>query len=81
MSRALGGSCSVPLAAHATLDGDVLNLHAALGNAQDPTQPLLHARLSAPVRDTADAERLGTEAAAQLRAQGGEGYLACSAAL
>lgn len=81
VSRALGGSCSVPLAAHATLDGDVLTLHAALGNAQDPTQPLLHARLSAPVRDTADAERLGTEAAAQLRAQGGEAYLACSAAL
>ena len=81
VSRALGGSCSVPLAAHATLDGDVLHLHAALGNAQDPTQPLLHARLSAPVQSTADAERLGTQAAARLREQGGDAYLACSAAL
>ncbi|MDQ6684893.1 MAG: hydroxymethylbilane synthase, partial [Pseudomonadota bacterium] len=33
VSRALGGSCSMPLAAYATLDGATLTLHAVLGHA------------------------------------------------
>lgn len=80
VSRALGGSCSVPLAAHAVMRGEVMHLSVALGNAQDPAQPLLRAELTAEVSDTAAAERLGVEAAQQLRSQGGEHYLACSAA-
>ncbi|MEI6598748.1 MAG: hypothetical protein WCL22_06935, partial [bacterium] len=32
VSRAMGGSCSMPLAAHAVLHGDILDLHAAWGN-------------------------------------------------
>src|SRR5574343_1659981 len=79
VSRALGGSCSVPLAAHAVVQDGTLHLDAALGHAGDPTQPLLRARLSAPVAGTADAEALGRAAAEQLRAQGGDVYLAAPA--
>jgi hydroxymethylbilane synthase len=81
VSRALGGSCSVPLAAHAVVNGAQLCLSAALGHAQDPSQPLLQAQLSAPLSDTAGAERLGTAVAQLLRAQGGEAYLTCASAL
>ena len=79
VSRALGGSCSVPLAAHAVVQDGTLHLDAALGHAGDPSQPLLRARLSAPVAGTADAEALGRAAAEQLRAQGGDVYLAAPA--
>ena len=75
VSRALGGSCSMPLAAHAVWDGDTLRLDAALGDANELTRPLLHARLSAVVSDEAGARALGQEAAAQLRAAGAGGYL------
>ncbi|MBQ0942194.1 hydroxymethylbilane synthase [Ideonella sp. 4Y16] len=80
VSRALGGSCSVPLAAHAVVADGQMQLEVALGNAADPTQPLLRARLSGPVADTAAAEALGHAAAAQLRQQGGDTYLAAGAA-
>ncbi len=79
VSRALGGSCSVPLAAHAVVQEGILHLDAALGHAGDPSQPLLRARLRAPVAGTADAEALGRAAAEQLRAQGGDVYLAAPA--
>ena len=41
VSRALGGSCSMPLAAHAVWEGDSLRLDAALGDAAraDRTRP------------------------------------------
>ncbi|MBQ0929960.1 hydroxymethylbilane synthase [Ideonella alba] len=80
VSRALGGSCSVPLAAHAVVADGQMQLEVALGNAADPTQPLLRARLSGSVADTAAAEALGQAAAAQLRQQGGDAYLAAGAA-
>ena len=79
VSRALGGSCSVPLAAHAVFDGDTLQMDAALGHAQDPTQPLLRTRLSATVVDEAGARALGSQAADQLRAAGAAAYLASGA--
>ena len=79
VSRALGGSCSVPLAAHAVFDGDTLQMDAALGHAQDPTQPLLRTRLRAIVVDEAGARALGTQAAEQLRAAGAGAYLASGA--
>jgi hydroxymethylbilane synthase len=80
VSRALGGSCSVPLAAHAVVTAGQMQLDVALGNAADPSQPLLRARLDAAVADTAAAEALGQAAAAQLRQQGGDAYLAAGAA-
>lgn len=76
VSRALGGSCSMPLAAHGHWQGGVLHLAVGLGDAQDESRPLLRARLQREVRDTAAAEALGTEAAALLREAGGDSYLA-----
>ncbi|MED5617734.1 hydroxymethylbilane synthase [Ideonella sp. BN130291] len=78
VSRALGGSCSMPLAAHARFEGGELQLSAALGDGERPERPLLRVRLRAAVADDAAARALGDEAAAQLRAQGGDGYLPAS---
>ncbi|HSI57882.1 MAG TPA: hydroxymethylbilane synthase [Ideonella sp.] len=75
VSRTLGGSCSMPLAAHARWQGAVLHLEVGLGDAQDPTRPLLQARLQREVHDTEAAEALGREAAALLHGAGGESYL------
>ncbi|WP_374675151.1 hydroxymethylbilane synthase [Ideonella sp.] len=80
VSRALGGSCSVPLAAHATVAPDgTLHLAVALGHGQDPLQPMLRAELTGPVPDTAAAEALGRDAAERLRAAGADAYLAAPA--
>jgi hydroxymethylbilane synthase len=75
VSRALGGSCSMPLAAHAVWDGAMLCLDAALGDALDVRRPLLRTRLEAPVADEAAARALGVAAAEQLRAAGAAAYL------
>jgi hydroxymethylbilane synthase len=80
VSRALGGSCSVPLAAHAVVSQGRMQLDAALGHAHDATQSLLRASVAGPVPDTASAEALGREVAARLRAAGGEAYLAALSA-
>jgi hydroxymethylbilane synthase len=75
VSRSLGGSCSMPLAAHAVWDGSTLRLDAALGDGADPSRPLLHTRILAAVADEAGARAMGNEAAARLRAAGAAGYL------
>ncbi len=87
VSRGLGGSCSMPLAAHAHWQGDRLHLAAALGHVGDPSQPLLLAQASARIADaeaavggrpdiaTQAAERLGAEAVSLLHARGAAGYL------
>jgi hydroxymethylbilane synthase len=75
VSRALGGSCSMPLAAHARFEGGALHVHAALGDGEQPRRPLLQVRLQAPVADDAAARALGERAAAELLAQGGDSYL------
>jgi len=75
VSRGLGGSCSMPLAAHAVWQGDMLCLDAALGDAQDLTRPLLRAAARAPVASDTEAQALGARAVAQLRAAGADGYL------
>jgi len=81
VSRALGGSCSVPLAAHAHWEAEgTLVLNAALGNAARPSEPMLTAQVRLAAPDTDAAERMGQDAAAQLRAQGGDRYLSESAA-
>jgi hydroxymethylbilane synthase len=76
VSRALGGSCSVPLAAFARWQGDTLVLRAALGHADSPTQPLLRTQTQGQPRDAAAATALGEQAAASLRQQGADAYLA-----
>lgn len=76
VSRALGGSCSMPLAAHARWDGDELRLDALLGHPGDATVPLVTAMARAAVTTTAQAEALGLAVVAQLRSQGGEALLA-----
>jgi hydroxymethylbilane synthase len=65
----MGGSCSMPLAAHAQFSGEHLQLQAAWG---DPAQPgvLVRARGAQAVADLAAAEALGTAVAAKLRAGG-----------
>jgi hydroxymethylbilane synthase len=67
VSRAMGGSCSMPLAAFATLLGDRLTLDAAWGD-PDGVLALVKVRDSAPVTDLASATALGVRVAAQLRA-------------
>lgn len=71
VSRALGGSCSVPLAAHAQWQGDQLHLHAAWANAQ-ADMALVRAHAAAPVHTLAQAEQLGLQVAAQLLAGGAQ---------
>ncbi len=78
VSRALGGSCSMPLAAHAVWQGESLSIDVALGHAQDLARPLLRMRLSAAVGDDAAADALGRNAAAQLRDMGAADYLAAA---
>jgi hydroxymethylbilane synthase len=69
VSRAMGGSCSMPLAAHARFDGEYLQLAAAWG---DPDQPgvLVRARSAEIVADAAQAVAVGEHVAARLRAGG-----------
>jgi hydroxymethylbilane synthase len=69
VSRAMGGSCSMPLAAHAVFDGEYLQLAAAWG---DPDQPaaLVRARSAEVVAGVEQAAALGEHVAARLRAGG-----------
>lgn len=76
VSRALGGSCSIPLAAHAVWTQGQLSLHALLGHAQQPQAPLLRAQKSASVTSDAQALALGEQVAQALRACGAAAYLA-----
>jgi hydroxymethylbilane synthase len=81
VSRALGGSCSMPLAAHASWRGEALELSAALGHPVVTDAALLRATAAAVAQTTADAEALGQRVAASLRDQGAAGYLEAAAAL
>ena len=69
VSRGMGGSCSVPLAAYATLEGDKLHLRAAWGDVEG-RQPLLRVERSARVTTLAEADALGLAAAQDLQAAG-----------
>jgi hydroxymethylbilane synthase len=68
VSRVMGGSCSMPLAAYATLDGDSLSIRAAWGDPQG-LLPLVHADARAVVTDAAAATQLGEQVARQLQAR------------
>jgi hydroxymethylbilane synthase len=75
VSRALGGSCSMPLAAHAVWHGDTLHLDAALGDSVELTRPLITTQVRGAPADEAAARALGEQAAQQLRAAGAGSYL------
>jgi hydroxymethylbilane synthase len=74
VSRAMGGSCSMPLAAYATLTQDRLTIDAAWGDTEG-VLPLVRVSLTDTVSDLASAAALGQRVADQLRtnvlAQGG----------
>jgi hydroxymethylbilane synthase len=65
VSRGLGGSCQVPLAAYAEVEGTALRLRALVGNAA--TGVFVEAEVRGPI---ADAEAIAVEAVARLKAQG-----------
>ncbi|MEG0225264.1 MAG: hydroxymethylbilane synthase [Comamonas sp.] len=69
VSRAMGGSCSMPLAAHGIWHGDELHLQAAWGDL-DGQLALVQVDDHAVVTTHAQAEALGQAVAAQLRAAG-----------
>ena len=69
VSRAMGGSCSMPLAAHAVLQGGVLHIEAAWGEPEGAAT-LVRAQASSPELTLPAAEALGLQVAAQLRAGG-----------
>ena len=69
VSRAMGGGCTMPLAAHATLEGGRMRVRAAWGEVEGGPD-LVTAEHSAEVADAAQAEILGARVAADLRAAG-----------
>jgi hydroxymethylbilane synthase len=81
VSRALGGSCSMPLAAHARWHGDMLELRAVVGHPAERAAPLLRAHIAGPAADERAAEALGHAAALELRAAGAAPYLAAAESL
>ncbi len=81
VSRALGGNCSMPLAAHARWHGETLELRAAVGHPGRVDVPLIRASVTGSCVDDASARRLGLAAAEHLLAAGAAAYLAASEAL
>ena len=71
VSRVLGGSCQVPLAAYARVDGDALSVDALV--AEPDGTHIVRSRRSG---DVADAQALGEAAAQELLAQGAQAILA-----
>jgi hydroxymethylbilane synthase len=69
VSRAMGGSCSMPLAAYATFSGEYLQLRAAWGDPESAAA-LVRAQSASAAADLVRAAELGTQVAAQLRAAG-----------
>ena len=65
VSRGLGGSCQVPLAAYAEVEGGDLRLRALVGNAA--TGEYVETEVRGPV---ADADAIAAEAVARLKADG-----------
>lgn len=74
VSRAMGGSCSMPLAAFATWQGSTLHMHAAWGDAERAGQ-VIRVSGQAGVQDDAQARELGDLLAQQLVAGGARALL------
>ena len=66
VSRVMGGSCSMPLAAHATFTGNVLHLEAAWGDSEG-VEDLVQVSGQAAVTSMSDAEHLGERVAQALQ--------------
>ncbi len=66
VSRVMGGSCSMPLAAYATFAGDTLHIRAAWGDPEG-VLPLVHAEAQGAVLDVQAAVTLGEQVARQLQ--------------
>ena len=79
VSRALGGNCSVPLAAHATWRGERLHIRAVVGHPERLDAPLLQASAESDGADPRAAEALGTSVAMDLLARGAAAYLGIGA--
>jgi len=77
VSRMLGGSCQVPLAAHARWDGDQLRLDAFVAMPDGTRQT--RATAAGPALDVVAAEALGESVARDLLAQGAADILAALA--
>ncbi len=79
VSRGLGGSCSMPLAAHAVWEGSLvsghLRLSAVLGSADRTDAPLLRHTAAAPVVSAQDALDLGAKVVSALLQQGAAIYV------
>ena len=71
VSRGMGGSCSVPLAAYATLEGDTLFIRAAWGDPEGKL-PLVRAEQRAVVTPLAQADAVGLAIAQALQAAGAQ---------
>jgi hydroxymethylbilane synthase len=67
VSRMMGGSCSMPLAAHATLNGARLHVQAAWGDV-DGVRPVVRAEAQGEVHSQAQAQALGESVARELQA-------------
>jgi hydroxymethylbilane synthase len=67
VSRAMGGSCSMPLAAYATLAAGQLQIDATWGDPEGKVA-LVSAQASVAVADLAAATRLGEQVASRLKA-------------
>jgi hydroxymethylbilane synthase len=78
VSRAMGGSCSMPLAAHAVWDGAQLRLNAAWGEPDDETSPnsndLVTANACLAANSVETATTMGELVAAKLLAGGARKY-------
>ena len=70
MLRRLGGGCQVPVAAWASVEGDVIILRGLIASIDG--EAMVQGKACGT---TADPERLGTELAADLLARGGQGIL------
>ncbi len=71
VSRGMGGSCSVPLAAYATLEGDTLFIRAAWGDPEGKL-PLVRAEQRAVDTTLAQADAVGLAIAQALQAAGAQ---------
>jgi hydroxymethylbilane synthase len=80
VSRSLGGSCTMPLAAYARWHGGALRVDALLGHPHDAARPLLRAGVEGGADDVPAAEALGLRVAALLREGGAGPYLQAAAA-
>jgi len=69
VSRAMGGSCSMPLAAFAAYSGEYLQLRAAWGDEDKPGE-IVRAQSAVAAAGIEQAQALGAEVAAKLRAAG-----------